>query len=580
MSNITFEELGLSSATLKALNEMGFTQPSPIQAQAIPHLLLGKDVIGQAQTGTGKTAAFGIPLAEGIDASNKAIQALVLCPTRELAVQVNNELKKLLQFHTKLNTLAVYGGESIDKQFKALKRGVQIIVGTPGRVQDHLNRGTIKLDQLQMLVLDEADEMLDMGFRDDIEAILQHAPSGIQTVFFSATMPKPILELTKKYQQDPVLVKMEMKELTVERIEQIHYEVNRSDKFDLLQTVIELHELNLMLVFCNTKRMCDELAEKLQSAGLGAEALHGDLSQAQRDRVMQKFRSNTGNILVATDVAARGIDVKGVDAVINYDLPMETEQYVHRIGRTGRAGTTGKAFSFVDKRERGKLKDIERYTKATVTKHELPSAKEIMKLQRQKLVEEIKESINTENLEEYTSLLETLTQEGFDPNQIAAAFAKKVLAKTEGRIKSIQFQKPTAARSRDTEGSRRDSFSRGSRDNFSRGSRDNAPRGSRDTSSKGRDGREGRERGNTAVGGDMARLFFNLGKKSKISPGDILGAITGETGLPGKKVGDIDIYDKFTFVDVPAADAQNVISVMSRSKIKGQSVNVEIAGGN
>ena len=539
---------------------MGFTQPSPIQAQAIPELLLGKDVIGQAQTGTGKTAAFGIPLAERIDASNKAIQALVLCPTRELAVQVNNELKKLLQFHPKLNTLAVYGGESIDKQFKALKRGVQIIVGTPGRVQDHLNRGTIQLDNLQMLVLDEADEMLDMGFREDIEAILEHAPKGIQTIFFSATMPKPILELTKKYQNNPVFVKMEAKELTVERIEQIYYEVNRSDKFDLLQIVIELHQLNLMLVFCNTKRMCDELTEKLQGAGLGAEALHGDLSQAQRDRVMQKFRAGTSNILVATDVAARGIDVKGVDAVINYDLPQETEQYVHRIGRTGRAGTTGKSFTFVDKRERGKLKDIERYTKAAIAKHELPSGKEILDLQRQKFLEEIRQVLENDKLDTYSSLLETLQAEGYDYANIAAALTKKALEKTEGRMKNLQLEKPAAGRERSPRGER---SSRGERS-------ERVERSERSSFS-------GKGKG-ASIDGDVARLFFNLGKKAKVSPSDFLGAITGETGLPGKKVGDIDIYDKFTFVDVPAEDAEKIIRIMSRRKIKGKSVNVELAG--
>ena len=563
MSNINFEDLGLSSATMQALQQMGFTQASPIQAQAIPHLLEGKDVIGQAQTGTGKTAAFGIPLAEKIDPANKAIQALVLCPTRELAVQVNSELKKILQFHPKLNTLAIYGGESIDKQFKALKRGVQIIVGTPGRVQDHLNRGTIKLDHLQMLVLDEADEMLDMGFREDIESILTHAPKGIQTIFFSATMPKPILELTKKFQQDPVLVKMEMKELTVERIEQIYYEVRRSDKFDLLQVVIELHQLNMMLVFCNTKRMCDELVEKLQAIGLGAEALHGDLSQAQRDRVMAKFRNGTANILVATDVAARGIDVKGVDAVINYDLPQESEQYVHRIGRTGRAGTTGQAFSFVDKRERGKLKDIERYTKATVNRHDLPSSGEILKMKHQKIVEDMRQTLENENLEAYNHILEALYSEGYDYTKIAAAFAQKLLAKNESRINNLKLENPSEGRSGGRE--RKNERSRDGRSN------------ERERNNSG----AGRAKGNvSALDGDIARLFFNLGKKSKVSPADFLGAITGETGLPGRKVGDIDIYDKFTFVDVPAEDAQKIIQIMSRRKIKGKSVNVELAGNN
>jgi len=330
-NTIKFSDLGISEEILRAVEEMGYTQPSPIQQQAIPFVLQGRDLIGQAQTGTGKTAAFAIPIIDLVDADFNKPQAIILCPTRELAVQVEGEIQKLAKYHKKINSVAIYGGESIDKQIRVLKKGVQIVVGTPGRVQDHINRGTLRLEDAGIIVLDEADEMLDMGFRDDIEAILQEMPEERQTVFFSATMAKPILDLTRKYQTDPEIIKVAKNELTVSKIDQVFYEVKSSLKMELMARLMNIHNYGLSVVFCNTKRMTDEVTESLGARGILAEALHGDLSQAQRDKVMGKFRKGLCTVLVATDVAARGIDVDNVEAVFNFDIPLDEEYYVHRI---------------------------------------------------------------------------------------------------------------------------------------------------------------------------------------------------------------------------------------------------------
>ena len=359
--NITkFEDLPISDEIKRSIAEIGFEEPSPIQAQSIPVILSGKDVIGQAQTGTGKTAAFSIPILEKVDPNNKHLQAIVLCPTRELAIQVSKEIRKLGKFKSGIKTLPVYGGQPIDRQIKALKSGVQVVIGTPGRVIDHINRKTLKLDDVKMVVLDEADEMLDMGFREDIELILNQTPIERQTTFFSATMPKEILELTKLYQHEPEIIKVVRKELTVPNIKQFYIETRRANKLEVLCRLIDVYNPKLSVVFCNTKRGSDELVSELQARGYFADALHGDLKQTQRDIVMDKFRQGTIDILVATDVAARGIDVDDVDMVFNYDLPQDEEYYVHRIGRTGRAGREGVSFSFVYGKEMRKMRDIER----------------------------------------------------------------------------------------------------------------------------------------------------------------------------------------------------------------------------
>ena len=350
METVRFDELDLNPKILRAIREMGFEEATPIQSKAIPVGLEGVDLIGQAQTGTGKTAAFGIPLLMKVDSHNKRTQSIVLCPTRELAIQVAEEVRTLAKYMSGVKVLPVYGGQDITKQIRSLKGGAQIIIGTPGRVMDHLRRRTIKCDEVNTIVLDEADEMLNMGFREDIETVLEYIPEERQTMLFSATMPKPILEITKKYQSDAVTIKVTKKELTVPNIEQYYYDVKRKDKVEVLSRLLDVYAPKLSLVFCNTKRMVDELTSALQGRGYFAEGLHGDMKQSQRDRVMNRFRNGKTEILVATDVAARGIDVDDVEAVFNYDLPQDDEYYVHRIGRTGRAGRTGRSFTFVDRK--------------------------------------------------------------------------------------------------------------------------------------------------------------------------------------------------------------------------------------
>ena len=373
MEALRFDELNLYPQILRAIQEMGFEETTPIQSRAIPVAMEGADLIGQAQTGTGKTAAFGIPLLMKVDPHNKKTQAIVLCPTRELAIQVAEEVRNLAKYMHGVKVLPVYGGQDIVKQIRSVKGGAQIIIGTPGRIMDHLRRKTIKCEEVNTIVLDEADEMLNMGFREDIETVLEYIPEERQTMLFSATMPKPILEITKKYQKDAITIKVVKKELTVPNIEQYYYDVKRKDKVEVLSRLLDVYDPKLSLVFCNTKRMVDELTNALQGRGYFAEGLHGDMKQSQRDRVMNHFRNGNTEILVATDVAARGIDVDDVEAVFNFDLPQDDEYYVHRIGRTGRAGRTGRSFTFVKGKEVYKLKDIQRYCKTKILAQKVPS---------------------------------------------------------------------------------------------------------------------------------------------------------------------------------------------------------------
>jgi len=340
-----FSELGLSAELLKAIDKLGFEQAAPIQAEAIPILMQGRDVVGQSQTGSGKTAAFAVPAIEKVDPDSRATQILILCPTRELAVQVSEEVHKLALFKRGVHALPIYGGQSYERQLFGLKQGAHIVIGTPGRVMDHMRRATLRLDSLKMVILDEVDVMLNMGFRDDIELILQSTPKERQTVVFSATIPRPIQELIKKYTRDPQSVRIEQKAMTVPTVEQVYYEVDRRYKIELLTRLIDIHDLKLGIIFCNTKRMVDDLVDHLNAQGYSADRLHGDMNQTQRDRVMNKFRKSGLEFLVATDVAARGIDVDDIEVVFNYDLPYDGEDYVHRIGRTGRAGKPGRSFT-------------------------------------------------------------------------------------------------------------------------------------------------------------------------------------------------------------------------------------------
>lgn len=373
--NIRYEDSEIDSRIIRAVEEMGFEYMTPIQEQAIPVLLKGRDVIGQAQTGTGKTAAFGIPVLQSIDPENKNLQAVILCPTRELAIQASEEMRRFSKYMHGIKILPVYGGQEIYKQIKNLKCGVQIVVGTPGRVMDHMRRKTLKMQDVKLVVLDEADEMLNMGFREDMETILKEVPDDRQTALFSATMPQSILNITHTYQKDAVQVKVAAKELTVPLIKQYYYPIKKEYKEEAVSRLLECYNVNRSLIFCNTKRMVDELSKSLKNRGYQAEGLHGDLTQGQRDMVMSRFRSGNLEILIATDVAARGIDVDDVEAVFNYDVPQDIEYYVHRIGRTGRAGREGKAFTLVAGREIYKIREIERVCKIKMEEKKVPSAK-------------------------------------------------------------------------------------------------------------------------------------------------------------------------------------------------------------
>ena len=522
-----FDELELNPNILRAIEEMGFEEMSPIQAKAIPMILEGKDVVGQAQTGTGKTAAFGIPLMQKINPKEKNLQAVVLCPTRELAIQVAEEIRKLGLFMHGIKILPVYGGQEISKQIRSLKSGVQIIIGTPGRVMDHMRRKTVKFDNIKMVILDEADEMLNMGFRDDIETILSQVPEERQTVLFSATMPGPILDIAKTYQKDAQIIRVVKKELTVPKIEQYYYEVTHKNKEDVLSRLLDMYNPKLSLVFCNTKKQVDELTSALQGRGYFAEGLHGDLKQQQRDRVMNSFRNGRTEILVATDVAARGIDVDDVEAVFNYDVPQDDEYYVHRIGRTGRAGREGRAFTLVVGKEAYKLRDIMRYCKTKIKAQPIPSLNDVTTVKADKILDKLKSIIENEDLSKMVDLIgERVNEEEFTSLDIAAAFLKMVMGNDIGKVD---------------------------------------------------DEKEIDDYGDTGAEAGMVRLFINLGKNQRIRPGDILGAIAGETGMPGKLIGSIDMYDKYTFVEVPREYASEVIQVMKSAKIKGKTINIEPA---
>ncbi len=411
METLNFKDLNLSEEVSKALADMGFEEATPIQTQSIPSILEGRDVLGQAQTGTGKTCAFGIPAIEMIEDEADEIQILVICPTRELAMQSSEELKHVAKYKKSVRIQPVYGGQPIDRQIAALKKRPQIIIGTPGRIMDHMRRHTIKLSNLKMIILDEADEMLNMGFREDIDMILEKVPDEIQTILFSATMSKEILEITSKYQKDPVRIKITHKQLTVPSIEQYYLEVAHGNKLEVLTRLIDTNNIKLGLVFCNTKKQVDELASSLQARGYSAEALHGDMRQEARDKVMAQFRKGNIDILIATDVAARGIDVDNVEAVFNYDLPNDEEYYVHRIGRTGRAGKTGKAYTFVIGREIIKLKDIQKYTKSYITPIKPPTLLDVEETRMGSVLESIKETLITGQHLPYIHFVEKMLEE-------------------------------------------------------------------------------------------------------------------------------------------------------------------------
>ncbi len=526
-TRIQFSDFNLSREIGKAIEDMGFEEPSPIQALAIPLIQAGRDVTAQAQTGTGKTAAFGIPVIEKIDPTKRAVQAIVLCPTRELCIQIAEEFSNLLAHMPRILVLPVYGGQPIERQLRALQTGVHIVIGTPGRVMDHLDRRTLKLDDVTTVVLDEADQMLDMGFRDDIELIIRKTPQNRQTLLFSATLPQPILDISKRFQNKPEFVRVQYAELTVPQIAQSYMEVKDREKLDVLCRLIDLEDPQLAIVFCNTKRRAEELSGKVRARGYRADELHGDMKQSQRDRVMGGFRKGSIDILIATDVAARGIDVDDVDLVINFDVPQDVEYYVHRIGRTGRAGKSGKAITFVAPRDFTKLREIMHYAKVQIARVPIPSESDVAETRTRVMIDRVHEIIAAGGLEQYIRIIETETEGDLQTIEIAAALLK------------IQMESGTepAAEKRQQEVDFADT---------------------------------GAEPG-------MVRFFLAVGRQHKVAPKDIVGAIAGETGIPGKAIGAIRILDAYSFVEVPKEHASDVYSIMKERTIRNQPTGIEPA---
>lgn len=534
MEKRRFEEINLSSEIQKGIAAMGFEEMSPIQSQAIPIIMEGKDIIGQAQTGTGKTAAFGIPILEMVQEEEKNVQVLILCPTRELSIQVAEEIGNIGKYKKGIKVIPVYGGQPIDRQIRSLKRGIQIVVGTPGRVIDHIRRKTLKIDNVKMMVLDEADEMFDMGFRDDIGLVMDGLPEDRQTVFFSATMPQEIIRFASRYQRQPEIIKVAHKELTMPKIEQYYFELKEHMKTEILSRLIDIYNPKLTIVFCNTKRKVDTLVSELQGRGYFVDGLHGDLKQNQRDAVMNKFRNGSIDILVATDVAARGLDVDDIDLVINYDIPQDEEYYVHRIGRTARAGRDGVAFSFVVGRDRNKLKSIQKYANTTIKRKDIPTLKDMDKLYEVSALDKIKEEINKGDLEKYNKVVDLLIEEGFTSFDIAAALLKFYI----GDNKASKHQEL---------------------DMVDYGNKEKSKSKSKSKSGK------------------MKRLYINIGKKKGASARHILAAISQETGVRNDFIGDIDVYDKFTFVEVREDYASTIVDALDGKRIKRSKVKVEIA---
>lgn len=457
MEKILFEELMISDEIKRAIKDMGFVEATPVQSQSIGPMMEGHDIVAQAPTGTGKTCAFGIPVIEGMDTEARHVQALVLCPTRELVVQTTNELLKLTKYKHSIRVVPIYGGQNMERQILALKRKPQIIVATPGRLMDHMRRHTIRLENLKYMVLDEADEMLNMGFREDIDTILESVPEERQTVLFSATMSKEILDITTKYLTDPVRVQITKTQITVPNIRQFYLEVNQENKVDVLARLIDVNDFKLSMIFCNTKRQVDELTHELIARGYQAEGLHGDMKQSQRDWVMKTFKEGRAEILIATDVAARGLDIENVEAVFNYDLPEDMEYYVHRIGRTGRANREGVSYSFVGRRDMYKLREIMNYTKANIKYKKIPRSADIAHVRTQLVMRDLLKVMENENMDRYSDLIEKImAQEEFQNYTImdvAAAFlSKQIPADT---FKEIE-EKPRFADMLKKRNSRRD----------------------------------------------------------------------------------------------------------------------------
>ena len=541
----TFAELGLSAGTLAVIADQGFEIPTPVQESTIPALLAGRDVIAQAPTGTGKTAAYGLPIVERLDESRLEPQALVLVPTRELAMQVAEALHGM-GVHRQMVTLPIYGGQPYDRQFRALKRGVQVVVATPGRLLDHLDRKTLVLTKISTVVLDEADEMLNMGFVEDIEKILAAIPQAHQTSLFSATLPVRVLKLAGQYLRNPERVSVNVREAVAPLVRQVYYEVHWRDKSDALARVLDYEKPDSAIVFVRTKRDADVVSEQLNAAGYIAQAIHGDINQAQRERVLERFRSGHTQLLVGTDVAARGLDIPDVTHVINYDLPTDAESYVHRIGRTGRAGQSGEALTLVTPGERRQLGMIERGIHRRILPLRLPTDAQIAERRRAAFRDEVLKILDAGDLDPFIEMVEDLSASR-DLAEVAAAALKMAAHKVQPPARARAAHAPAVS-------------------STSASTASSAPRRS--------------PRAERPPDSEMTRLFLRVGKKHGVRPADVVGAIANEAGLSGEAIGDIDLYDTFSFVDVPAASAAAVEAALNKTQIRGRPPQARLAVPN
>jgi ATP-dependent RNA helicase DeaD len=568
----TFADLNLPAPILKALKDVGYETPSPIQAATIPLLMEGRDILGQAQTGTGKTAAFALPVLSRIDVKNPAVQALVLAPTRELAIQVAEAFQSYAAHLKNFHVLPIYGGQAYGPQLSALRRGAQVVVGTPGRVIDHLDKGTLDLSQLTTLVLDEADEMLRMGFIDDVERILQETPETRQTALFSATMPPAISRIAKTYLREPKEVTVAAKTTTAANITQRYWLVAGLQKVEALTRILEAEPFDGMIIFARTKLGTEELASKLQARGFAAAAINGDLAQAQRERTIEQLKKGKIDILVATDVAARGLDVERISHVINYDVPSDPESYTHRIGRTGRAGRSGQAILFITPRERGMLKAIERATRQPVEQLTLPTIKAVNDVRIAKFKDQIGEALAAGGLDMFRSLIEEYEREHDVPAiDIAAALAKLARGDEPLLIEKPDREPKPEWKEREPRPEWQERPARGGREGFA--SEDRPQRPTREAFAQPRESFK-KERVMRAPEPGMATYRIEVGHANSVKPGNIVGAIANEGGIPSKEIGRIEIYDDYSTLDMPADLPQDLLQHLQKVWVAGRQLNI------
>jgi len=566
---IPFDQLALSAPVLKALIDVGYETPSPIQTQTIPLLLKGRDVLGQAQTGTGKTAAFALPILTNLDLKQKDPQALVLAPTRELAIQVAEAFQTYAGHIKGFHVLPVYGGQDYSGQIRALRRGVHVVVGTPGRVMDHMRRGTLKLDSLTTLVLDEADEMLRMGFIDDVEWILEQTPPTRQIALFSATMPKEVRRIATAHLNNPVQITVEMKTATAASIRQRYWPVTgMQNKLDALTRILEAETFDAMLVFVRTKLATVELADKLSARGFAASALNGDIAQKQREMTVNKLKSGKLDILVATDVAARGLDVERISHVVNFDIPYDTEAYIHRIGRTGRAGRSGEAILFVTNREKRLLHAIEKATRTPIDLMEMPSTELINNKRLEQFKQAITDTLSTQDLSLFASLVEQYEQEtGVPAVNVSAALAKLVQGDEPLLLEAKPMREKKAFRDDERDSPRKPRREREGRKESGKDS--------------GREPRRSEPRHkNTRPEEGMERFRLEVGHKHQVMPGNIVGAIANEAGIESKYIGLINIYDDYSTVDLPVDMPKEIFNDLKKTWVAGQMLNISREGQN